>query len=348
MYESDTTTVKDALAQNNTKIFTDDTISLILNLTTKAGDDAVRFDTVTPDSNGNVTVAAGAEVVYIPTADDVVTKITPPANAPVVIFQGKGGVDAVIKDANATVPASNPGVVDRVVVGTAGNDKIIIADARNTKVILGSGNSSVVTGSGVDTIQAGLGNSTIVGGSGDYAVVKLGGSATNYQVTVNNGHAVVTDRTTSKVTDISKIQYVQLDGGNAIVFARDSVEAAITTLYQTAFGRTADAGGLDYWFDLGRAGVSLKQIADAFTHTAEFAAVAKLSDAEFVNGLYRNTFGRAGEDGGLAYWTDALSHGSTRADLIMSFSQLAAQNIAGSVQTEAQVIGNVSIVTGII
>jgi len=347
MYDSDTTVVTDALKSASPVIFTDDTISKILNLTTKTGDDKVTITTAEPDASGNVTVASGTEVVYIPSSDTAPTTIKPPTNAPVVIFQGKGGVIATLND-GVSVPASDPGKVDRIVVGTAGNDKIIVADARNTQIILGSGDSSVTTGAGVDTVQAGLGNSTITGGSGDYAVVKLGGSATNYTVTVNNGHAVVTDKTTTKVTDISKIQYVQLDGGKALVFAKDSVEAAISTLYETAFGRTADAGGLDYWFDLGRGGATLKQIASAFTASAEFAAKAALSNTDFVNGLYQNTFGRAGEASGIAYWTDALANGSTRADLIVQFSQLGAQNIAGTIQTEAQVIGNVSIVSGII
>lgn len=349
MYEKDTTEVTDALKNANTSVFTDETINLILNLTTK-DNTSVRFDQVSPDANGNVTVAAGAEVVLV-AASDTLQTITPPKNAPVIIFQGKGGVVATLNDGitepNAGQDASK-NTVDRVVVGSAGGDKIVVADARNTKVILGSGDSSVTTGQGVDTVQAGLGNSTIVGGSGDYAVVKLGGSATNYTVTVNNGHAVVTDRTTSKVTDISKIQYVQLDNGNALVFAKDSVEAAISTLYHTAFGRDADAGGLDYWFDLGRGGATLKQIASAFTASAEFANVATTSNQDFVQGLYQNTFGRAGEDAGVNYWMDALANGSTRADLITQFASIAAQNIAGELQTEAQVVGSVTIVAGII
>lgn len=347
MYESDTSAVTDALTNSNPVVFSDSTINDILALTTKTADTTVRFDSVRPDASGNVTVPTGAEVVLVGSSDTFQTTLTPPANAPVVIFQGRGGVVATLND-GVTVPTSQPGTVDRVVVGSAGGDKIIVADARNTKVILGSGDSSVQTGHGVDTVQAGLGNSTIVGGSGDYAVVKLGGSATNYTVAVNNGHAVVTDNTSHKVTDISKIQYVQLDNGNALVFAKDSVEAAVSTLYHVAFGRDADAGGLNYWFDLARGGVSLKQIADAFTHTAEFAAQAALSNADFVQGLYQHTFGRAGEDAGVQYWTDALSHGATRADLIQQFAQIGAQNIAGEIHTEAQVIGNVTIVTGII
>ena len=339
MYDSDTSVVTDALKTANATVFTDET--------TNTNDTKVSFDTGTPDADGNVTVTAGTEVVFVNSSDTEPTVVKPPVNAPVVIFQGKGGVVTTLND-GVTVPAGDQSRVDRVVVGSAGNDKITVVDAKNTQIILGSGNSTVATGSGVDTVEAGLGNSSIVGGSGDYAVVKLAGAATNYTVTVNEGRAIVTNNTTTKVTDISKIQYVQLDSGKALIFAKDSVEAAISTLYQTAFGRTAEAGGLDYWFDLGRAGATMKQIADAFTHSAEFVAQAALSDIDFVNGLYQNTFGRAGEESGVAYWTDALAHGATRADLINSFSQIGASNIAGTIHTEAQVVGNVTIVTGII
>ncbi len=349
MYDTEQVDVRTALETANPVIFSDDTINRILSLTTTKDNTTVRFDTATPDANGNVSVSAGAEVVLVASSDTQQTTVKPPANAPVVIFQGKGGVIATLNDAAATMPSGDQTKVDRVVVGSAGNDQITVQDAKNTQIILGTGDSSVQAGGGVDTVSAGLGNSTIVGGSGDYAVVKLAGAPTNYTVTVNNGHAVVTNNTTAKTTDISKIQYVQLDGNKALVFAKNSVEAAISTLYHTAFGRDADAGGLDYWFDVGRGGASMKQIADAFTHSAEFAPVAALSNADFVAGLYQNTFGRAGEESGVAFWVDALTKGSTRADLIESFSQIGANNIAGTIQTESTVlIGNTSIVTGIV
>ncbi|MBY0241585.1 MAG: DUF4214 domain-containing protein [Burkholderiaceae bacterium] len=349
MYDTEASTTATTLQTSNPAVFSDTTINTILALTTKTNDTTVRFDQVAPDASGNVTVASGAEVVLVTTSDTTATTIKPPANAPVVIFQGRGGVIATLNDAAATVPSGDQTRVDRVVVGSAGNDKIVVMDARNTQVILGTGDSTVSTGAGVDTVYAGLGNSTIVGGSGDYAVVKLAGAPTNYQVTVNNGHAVVTNTATNKATDISKIQYVQLDNGKALVFAKDSIEASIANLYHTAFGRYADAGGLDYWFDVGRGGGSLKQIAEAFTHSTEFAPYALLDNTTFVQQLYQHTFNRAGDDAGVAYWTDALQHGATRGDLVQSFAQIATQNIMGQAQNqEAQIVGNVTIVTGIV
>jgi hypothetical protein len=347
MYDETTTTVTTALTQSNATVFSEGTINQILALATK--DNAtVRFDTATPDASGNVTVASGAEVVFVATSDTFQTTVKAPVNAPVVIFQGRGGVVATIND-GVTSPSGNQSQVDRVVVGSAGNDKIVVADAKNTQVVLGSGDSSVQLGGGVDTVQAGLGNSTITGGSGDYAVVKLAGNASNYTVTQNSGHAIVTDMTTRKTTDISKIQYVQLDNGNALVFAKNSVEGQVATLYHTAFGRTAEAGGLDYWFDAAKGGATLKQIAIAFANSSEFASMAAKTDVAFIQSLYQNTFNRAGEDAGVAFWQDSLAHGKTRADLIADFATIAIQNIQHTTPNqEAQVIGNVSIVSGIV
>lgn len=349
MYEVDPTTVSTALTAAGTT-FSANTISQILSLTTSPSSATVVIEQTRADANGNVTVAAGTEIALIGSSDVVRTTIAAPSNAPVVIFEGKGGVVATFNNAAATVPAGDQTKVERVVVGSSGNDAILIKDATNTKIILGTGNSTVVAGAGVDTIEAGVGNSTISGGTSDYTVVKLAGtSASNYTVRSVDGHAVVTNSTTNKVTDISKIQFVQLDSGNAMVFAKDSNEAAVSLLFRTTFGRDADAGGLDYWFDLAKAGASLSQIAAGFAGSAEFAAKAPVTNADFINSLYVNTFGRAGETAGIDYWTEAMANGTSRAELIKMFASIGSQNIDGTAtHTEATVVGSVTIVTGII
>lgn len=343
MYEEDQAVVTAALRTASTTVFTDETISKILALTTK--DNAtVRFDMLAPDLNGNVTVTPGAEVVLVSTSDTFQSTVTVPNNAPVIIFQGKGGVVATINDGASTV-VSGAGVTDRVVVGSAGNDRIIL-DHRNTNITLGHGDT-VISGGGNDTIIAGMGSSTVQGGSGS-EVVQLRGNASDYTVTVDNGHAIVTNNSTTSVTDISKIQYVQLDSGKALVFANDTQQAAVTTLYETAFGRTADAGGLQFWFDRAAAGVSLDEIAQGFVNSAEFQSNgANLDNTAFVQALYQQTFGRTAEDDGLAYWTAALeTGGATRAQLIRSFADIAAHSIdTGLGET---VVGSITIIGNII
>lgn len=359
MYESPTTQTTDALKAASPTIFNDTTINQILALTTK--DNATTaFDTATPDANGNVTVAAGTEVVFVASSDTAQTTVIAPANAPVVIFQGQGGVNATFGTTGGT-PGANTGTPDRIVVGSSGNDKIVISDSLNSKVILGTGNSTVQAGAGHDTIEAGLGNSTITGGEGNHTIVKLTGGSADYVVTVVDGHAVVshvapaagpsqgaTAAAGSVTTDLSHVQYVQLDNNEALIIANDTNEAAIASLYHTAFGRDADVAGLQFWFDLAKAGSSLKDIAVGFTNSAEFKAVEAQPEDQFVEALYHNTFGRAAEDGAVEFWVDQLAHGATRAQLITTFADIAAQNIAGSIETEAVVVGSVTVVHGIV
>lgn len=345
MYESSTSVVVDALSNSSSQVFDEATIERILSLATKgANDTSVSIEEVTA-TGGQVNATAGAEVVFVSSSATESTTLAV-KGAPVVVFQGLGGVNATFNDGPTTVQ-SGAGVADRVVIGSAGADNLIIADGKNSQITIGAGDT-VVAGAGNDTIIAGAGNSTVVGGTG-HAIVQMGGNDSDYVVTVVNGHAVVTNGTTGVTTDISNIQYVQLDNGKALVFAEDANQAAVTTLYETTFGRTADANGLQYWFDAAKNGVTLKDIAAAFTQSAEFKAASPADNGAFVNSLYQNTFGRAAEADGLAYWTTALEQGNaTRADLVEMFSSIAAQHIAGTLEGETTIVGSVTIIPGVI
>ncbi|MGZ8358569.1 MAG: DUF4214 domain-containing protein [Telluria sp.] len=346
MYEESTSAVTTALTNSSKDVFNAATIQSILSLTTKTGDAKVRIDELVADANGNVNVSAGAEVVMIKSSDSAKTTITAPKDAPVIIFQGKGGVIATIND-GATVVDKAAGIVERVVVGTAGADRIVIADGKNSQVIIGQGDT-VVAGAGADTIVAGAGNSTVQGGTG-YAIVKLGGDEDDYNVSVVGGHAVVKNLSSGNTTDISKIQFVQLDNGDALIFAKNAAEAAVAQLYEATFGRAADANGLDYWFDLANAGVSLDTIADGFVASNEYKAMASVNDLQFINNVYSNTFGHAASVEDAVRWTMELAAGKVdRADVLASVTALAAQHLDGHGSGEATIVGSITIIGTII
>ncbi|RSZ60476.1 DUF4214 domain-containing protein [Massilia atriviolacea] len=346
MYELPGSTAITTLRSSNPIAFNQATIDRILALSTKAGDSTVRFDTVAPDTNGKITAPTGAEVVLVASSDNFVHVINPPSDAPVVVFQGKGGVTVRFNDSGPdTVPGS---LVDRVVIGTSGTDNYTLADTRNTQLTLGSGNSKVQTGGGDDTVIAGLGNSTIVGGSGD-AIVQLAGNAADYKVTVKDGHAVVTHNTSQKVTDISKIQFVQLDNGKALVFAEDFKEAGVATIYEAALGRAPDAKGLDFWLDAVRAGVTLESIAQSFLDSSEYKALPAQDNQQFLTTLYKNTFARAPDAEGLAWWTKVLESGVSRASVLAGFVSDAGQSLDGTAaHVEPVVVGSVTVVHNIV
>jgi Ca2+-binding RTX toxin-like protein len=248
-----------------------------------------------------------------------------------------------------------------VVIGSGGNDKIVIADGKDTTVILGTGDSTVVGGLGNDSITGGLGNSTVSGGGG-HDMLHLGGHASDYTTHVGTiataaigqpqdevtTHVIITNTSTGFTTDLTGIQYVQLDGADALIFADSTVEAGVAALYHAAFDRTGEFGGVEYWFDKATAGATLASIAADFTHSAEFAADAALSDIEFITKIYLNTFDRGPDAGGLVYWEQQLQGGATRADLLAAFASVAALNAAGVLHTEATIVGSVTVVQHIV
>ena len=337
MYEQSSGNVTNALKNASSAVFTDETIAKILSLTTGGNDANVAINEITAPSSGQVTVAAGTEIAYITAPAGA--NITAPADVSVVLFQGTTGVTATFAGTGA---GSDTGIVDRLVVGTAGSDKIVIADNKNSHVTIGDGDT-VVAGAGYDTIVAGMGDSTVQGGDG-YAIVQMGGDSKDYTVAVVGGKAVVSGL--GSTTEISGIQFVQLDNGEALVFAKDEIEAAVSTLYETTFGRAADAYGLEFWFNMARAGVSLNDIAKGFVNSAEYAStVGNITDAVFVNNLFKQTYGHEATAAQVLEWTSKLSSGSDRADLIETFAAAAAELIADGSGT--QVVGSVTIIPGI-
>lgn len=50
--------------------------------------------------------------------------------------------------------------------------------------------------------------------------------------------------------------------------------ACIAAIYRTTCGTEANPGELDYWFDVGRGGGSLRQIAAAFTNSEAFIPIS--------------------------------------------------------------------------
>jgi hypothetical protein len=355
MYDSDTSTVTTALQGSSTAVFTDDTINKILALTTSTGDSVIKIDnSPTITANGNVTFAADTEVGFVAvTGSDTALTIT--GNTSTIILGGSGSANLTVGNPNDTVvsgiavgepnPSAPQGAgstgVQRVIVTTAQADKITIVDAKNTHVTANDGDT-IVAGHGYDTVVAAEGDSTVEGGG--HTIVQLTGADSDYTVTVDGGHAVVSNATTGQDIDVTKVQYVQLDNYDALVFAKNEKEAAVAHLYEALLGRDADFSGLEYWFALANKGTSLAAIADGFLKAAEYTN-DDVSNADFIANLYTNALGRAGDTDGAAHWLNSLEHGATRAQVAAAFAEAAANHAENG---EATVVGSITIVDGIV
>ncbi|MCZ8259860.1 MAG: DUF4214 domain-containing protein, partial [Beijerinckiaceae bacterium] len=96
-------------------------------------------------------------------------------------------------------------------------------------------------------------------------------------------------------------------------------------IYDSAFNRQADAGGLDGWVNAMYGGAKIGDLVNGFMNSAEFTntygPINALSNTAFVNLLYNNVLNRAADSGGLASWVATLDGGTSRANVFLSFSE---------------------------
>ena len=106
----------------------------------------------------------------------------------------------------------------------------------------------------------------------------------------------------------------------------------IQQAYQDYLGRSADAGGLNFWRSLMRSGLTDEQLEAAFIGSAEFYNHSGNSDRAWVDEMYFDLLGRAPDAAGEAYWTNVLAHGGNRSQVAAGF--------AASTEREGQTVRN--------
>ncbi len=154
------------------------------------------------------------------------------------------------------------------------------------------------------------------------------GSRASFSVSIqgNGNAATVTGTGTDQLVSIERLEFA--NGTLALDLLGNAGQAY--RIYQAAFDRTPDSGGLSYWIDAMDAGSSLIQVATGFVNSAEFAAVygAEPDDLNLVQRFYQNVLGRSGEAAGIDYWVGQLESGTSTAQVLAGFSE-SAENIAG-------------------
>jgi len=111
---------------------------------------------------------------------------------------------------------------------------------------------------------------------------------------------------------------------NAGLWVPDPQALIIARLYDATFKRLPDVGGLTGWVNALKGGASVTDIAAAFAGSAEFQATfGALSNQAFVEQLYRFCLNREGDAGGIAGWVNALNTGTSRASVLLGFSESA-------------------------
>ncbi len=105
------------------------------------------------------------------------------------------------------------------------------------------------------------------------------------------------------------------------VFVADADTASVARLYYGLLDRAPDAGGLDGFADVVRAGRSLSSVAQDILNSAEFGGQPAQSNSDFVNSLYDHALGRPAEVNGAVGWEVALATGTSRADVAIGIAE---------------------------
>jgi len=165
------------------------------------------------------------------------------------------------------------------------------------------------------------------------STVQINGSRAEYRVIPTATGVVVTDLVCARngSVSLSAVDHLVFDDHtvNLAVQARAASMAAadlrhLLELYVAFFNRVPDADGLVYWIDQFIAGRSIPQIAETFyaagmLYPSLTGLSVGMSNADFVNIIYRNVFGRPADADphGLAYWNGELASGrATRSSLV--------------------------------
>jgi len=178
-------------------------------------------------------------------------------------------------------------------------------------------------GDGNDVLRGRGGNDVLDGGAGT-DTARYDGAIGNFRVErFADGYRVV-DRTLGEgwdlLTGIERLQFadmgMDLTVRDAAAPAAGAPLRTLIELYTGFFNRIPDAEGLGFWLGEYAAGTSMAQIANSFhaaalTHPVQTGYTASMSDADFVNIVYKNVLGRPSADAeGLNYWTQALGSGA--------------------------------------
>lgn len=166
-------------------------------------------------------------------------------------------------------------------------------------------------------------NNTVNGGAGLDTLIMTGARA-NYTITVGTQNVQVSDTRgidgTDTLTGVERVRF----SDQAVAFDIDGVAGMAYRVYQAAFARTPDAGGLGFWIGAMDQGSTLQSVAAEFARSNEFKTLygAAPTNRQIVEKFYQNVLNRAGETAGIEYWTNVLDQGyATVADVLVGFSE---------------------------
>jgi hypothetical protein len=181
-----------------------------------------------------------------------------------------------------------------------------------------------VTGTAGADQFATTGASNLFDGGAGRDTLLMSGARANYTVTKTQAGIELKDNGgvdgTDTLVSIERVKFADV----ALAFDVDGTGGQAYRVYQAAFARTPDAGGLGFWISAMDHGMSLRDVAGGFVASSEFQALygAAPASREIVAKIYENVLHRPGEAGGIDFWANVLDiKAATVAEVLMGFSE---------------------------
>ncbi|WP_338848922.1 DUF4214 domain-containing protein [Massilia sp. W12] len=254
--------------------------------------------------------AAGTDSVYTSLSD-----YTLPGNVENLIMLLKGNpAGQGLAERNLHIGRGN--ALNNQITGSSQDDHLYGADGDDIMHVriddmlyLNSGNDFVDGGNGFDIIKAGR----LFDGKVSFA---------NGRFNAATGHG----------STLSFVNVERVEGDKKGFFLPGDTHAEQAfRIYQAAFNRAPDAGGLGYWISRFDQGVSVEQVAQGFMQSAEFKSMYgdAPGNAAMVDQFYQNVLHRAPDAGGRAFWLDILDQQKgTPASVLAAFAESAENQAA--------------------
>ena len=185
------------------------------------------------------------------------------------------------------------------------------------------GNDTIIGSAGNDLLTGGTGNDHYDGGAGIDTVAYTTGRSSASVTATDSGYTLQTPGKTDTLVNIERVNF-----GDGSTLALDVGQwqntGAAFRLYQAAFDRAPDQGGLKYWINDLDKGATLQQVAQGFIDSAEFKALTPGTDNKsIINSFYQHVLHREADEGGFKYWEDSMAAGMTASEVLVSFSESA-------------------------
>jgi hypothetical protein len=181
---------------------------------------------------------------------------------------------------------------------------------------------------GNDTFYSGIASDTVDGGPGfDSVIYNCNKDSFTITRTTSGWNISSVAEGIDTLANVERIRF----GNETLALDISGIAGQAYRIYQAAFNRVPDNGGLKYWIGRMDGGTSLLDVASGFVNSPEFVALygSNPSDSDFLTRLYSNVLHRAPDPGGYAFWLGELTAGRyNKSSILASFSE-SPENQAG-------------------